>query len=84
MTFRSSHQHLVSVHKLLSNTGYVIVSFIVQRGLCSHTDIPLVFPSLLRVLDVAVRNFRHTIWTNLPPNLLQQEFEHLLPLHTLT
>ena len=52
----SSYQYLVRVHKLRSNTGYVIVTFIVQRDLCLHTDIPLVFLSLLRVLVVAVRN----------------------------
>ena len=68
---RSSHRHhLVSVHKLRSNTEYVIVTFIVQRGLCSHTDIPLVL-SLPRVLIVAVRNFRPVILTSFSINLLR-------------
>ena len=43
------------------NTGNVIVAFILQRGLCSHTDIPLTLLSLLRLFVVAVQKFKPTI-----------------------
>ena len=56
---------------LRSNTVNVIVALILQRGLCSHTDIPLAFFSLLRVFVVAVRKFRPTISTFFLINLAE-------------